>query len=124
MRGFVIRWLVSAIALAITAWIIKGIEIHGIFSLLIATLVLGILNAIIRPILLILTLPINILSLGIFTFVINAIMLKITASVVEGFEIHGFWAAFVGAIFMSIISTLLTYFVSDRGKFEIIVVKK
>ncbi len=124
MRGFVIRWLVSAIALAITAWIIKGIEIHGIFSLLIATLVLGILNAIIRPILLILTLPINILSLGIFTFVINAIMLKITASVVEGFEIHGFWAAFVGAIFMSIISTLLTYFVSDRGKFEIIVVRK
>ncbi len=124
MRGFVIRWLVSAIALAITAWIIKGIEIHGIFSLLIATLVLGILNAIIRPILIILTLPINILSLGIFTFVINAIMLKITASVVEGFEIHGFWAAFIGAIFMSIISTLLTYFVSDRGKFEIIVVRK
>ncbi len=124
MRGFVIRWLVSAIALAITAWIIKGIEIHGIFSLLIATLVLGILNAIIRPILIVLTLPINILSLGIFTFVINAIMLKITASVVKGFEIHGFWAAFVGAIFMSIISTLLTYFVSDRGKFEIIVVRK
>ncbi len=124
MRGFVIRWLLSAVALAVTAWIIKGIEIHGIFSLLIATLVLGILNAIIRPILILLTLPINILTLGLFTFVVNAIMLLITASVVEGFEIHGFWSAFVGAIFLSIISTILTYIVSDSGKFEIIVVKK
>ena len=124
MRGFVIRWLVSAIALAVTAWIIKGIEIHGIFSLLIATLVLGILNAIIRPILLILTLPLNFLTLGLFTFVINAIMLLITASVVEGFEIHGFWAAFIGAIFMAIISTILTYFISDSGRFEIMIIKK
>jgi len=124
MKGFVIRWILSAIALAITAWLIKGIEIHGIFSLLVATLVLGILNAIIRPILLILTLPLNFLTLGLFTFVINAIMLEITANVVEGFEVHGFWAAFIGAIFMSIISTILTYFISDRGKFEIMIVRK
>ncbi|RKY83424.1 phage holin family protein, partial [candidate division KSB1 bacterium] len=104
MRGFVIRWIVNAIALIVTATIIKGMDFNGILAPFVAALVIGILNAVVRPFLILITLPINVLSLGLFTFVINGLMIAITAKVVNGFNVENFWAAFVGAIFMSVIS--------------------
>jgi len=123
MRGFIFRLIINAVALIVTAAIIKGMEFHGIFAPFVAAVVIGVLNAIVRPVLLVLTLPINILTLGLFTFVLNAFMLQITASVVSGFNVAGFWSAFVGAIFMTIISFVLSFFISDKGKIEYIVVK-
>lgn len=120
VKGFVYRWLVNAFALAVSAWIVKGIEIHGLLSLFFAAIVVGVLNAFFRPIILILTLPLNILTMGLFTFVINALMLMAASKVVRGFLVADFWAALVGAIFLAIISFLMNLFVADDGSFEII----
>ena len=87
VRGFVFRWLVTAFALAVSAWIVKGIEIHGILSLFFAAMVVGVLNAFVRPVVLILTLPLNILTMGLFTFVINGAMIMIASKVVRGFTV-------------------------------------
>jgi len=80
--------------------------------------VLGILNAFFRPLLILLTLPINILTLGLFTFLINALMLKIVSEVITGFEVHGFWTAVLGALIIGSVSWLLNGFVGGQGKVE------
>ena len=116
MQGLVIRWLLNAASLLITAWLIPGMEIRGIGAALIAALILGIVNAIIRPLVLFFTLPLNILTLGLFTLVINAVMLLIVKSVVNGFVITGFWPAFFGSIVLTIISGILSALVLDSGK--------
>ncbi|HWP49048.1 MAG TPA: phage holin family protein [Candidatus Limnocylindrales bacterium] len=115
MRGFLIRWFINAIALGLTSWLVKGIDIQGLGTLLIASLVLGILNALLRPIILLLTLPLNILTLGLFTFVVNAFMLMMASKLVEGFVITDFWSALVGAIILSIISFFISVFIGNRG---------
>ncbi|MBI2875559.1 MAG: phage holin family protein [Candidatus Tectomicrobia bacterium] len=120
MKGLIVRWLINAAALGITGWILKGIQIKGLSSLLIAALVLGLLNAFVRPILLFFTFPLNILTLGLFTFVINALLLLLVSRVVEGFEIDSFWSAFVGAILLSIISLFLSLFVGETGRIRYI----
>ncbi len=120
IRGFVYRWLVNALALAVSAWIVKGIIIHGVLSLFFAAMVVGVLNAFVRPLVLILTLPLNILTMGLFTFVINALMIMMASKVVRGFVVTDFWSALVGAIFLSLISFLINLFVADDGRFEII----
>jgi putative membrane protein len=118
--GFVTRWLLNALALAFTAWIITGITVTGIVPLLVASAILGILNAVIRPILLIITLPINLFTLGLFTFVINGVLLMVTSSVVQGFHVAGFWPAVIGALLLAIISFVLSSFVGDRGEIRFI----
>ncbi|MCL4439525.1 MAG: phage holin family protein [Eubacteriales bacterium] len=115
MKGLAIRWVLNALALLFTAWLMPGIEIKGIGAALVAALVLGIINAIIRPVILFFTLPINILTLGIFTLVVNALMLLITKSVVNGFVVSGFWAAFFGSIVLTIASGLLSAIVLDHS---------
>jgi len=124
MRGFAIRWAVNALALILTAMIIKGMDFQGILSPFVAALVIGVLNAILRPFLIVITLPINLLTLGVFTFVVNGFLIYVTAKVVNGFTVENFWAAFVGAIFLSIISFLLSLFISDKGKFETLTTSK
>lgn len=109
--NFLVRWAINTIALGVAVLIVKGIMVNGIFSLMIASLLIGFLNATIKPIFLLLTLPLNILTLGSFTLVINTIMIIITAEIVRGFDITGFWSAFVAALIMSIISFLLDIFV-------------
>ena len=90
MNGLMIRWLILTVAILITSYLVKGIAVSGFFPAIFAAAVLGILNAFFRPIVLILTLPINILSLGLFTFVVNAIMLKMASSIIPGFLVQGF----------------------------------
>lgn len=124
MRGFIIRWIVNAIALVVTATILKEMDFNGILAPFVAALVIGVLNAIVRPVLIVITLPINILTLGLFTFVVNAVMIQITASVVSGFQVAGFWAAFFGAILMSIVSFILSFFINDKGSIEYIIVRR
>jgi putative membrane protein len=107
IRNAIIRWFVNAVALGAAGLIVPGIVFHRMRDLLIAAAVFGVLNTIIKPILIILTLPINILSLGLFTFIINAFMLSLTASFLGGFDVSGFWAATGGAIIVSLVSIIL-----------------
>ena len=107
----IVRWLVNALALYITALLLPGIQLRGVVATLVAAAILGIVNAIIRPLLLMLTLPLNVVTLGLFTFVINALMLLLTSAIVPNFRIQGFGWALVGAVLLSIISFLLTHLI-------------
>lgn len=101
----IIKWVFLAISIMFIAWIIPGIEISNFATALITAIVMGITNLVIRPIILILTLPITILTLGLFALVINAAMFSFASYVVPGFEVESFWAALFGSIIFSIIST-------------------
>jgi len=122
MRGLLIRFLVSVFALGFTTAIVPGIAIRGEddvnrgLALGAAALVLGILNAIVRPVLIFLTLPITILTLGLFLLVLNGLMFWLTSVVVKGFEVTGFLAALLGAIVMTVISFVLNRFVKDKNE--------
>jgi putative membrane protein len=120
MQGFLIRFVVSVLALGLTTAIVPGIKVEGAnalqsaLSLGAAALVLGVLNAVVRPILIFLTLPLTIMTLGLSVLVLNGLLLWLTSSVVKGFHVHGFWAAIFGTILLSIISGLLNAFVRDK----------
>ncbi len=122
MAGFFLRWSMNLLALVIAAVLIKGIRIQGIEMGILAAGILGIVNAVIRPVVLILTLPINLLTLGLFTLVINAAMLKLVSVVVPGLVIENFSAAFFGALIISITSWLLNIFVGGDGR--VVFIKK
>ncbi len=120
MVGFLLRWSMNLLALVVAASLIDGIKIRSIGMGILAAGILGIVNAVIRPVVLVLTLPINLLTLGLFTLVINAFMLKIVADLVPGFVIETFHAAFWGALVISIVSWLLNIFVGGNGRFVFI----
>jgi putative membrane protein len=124
MKGLMIRWLLLTISIILTSYIIDGIVVTSFSSALFAALVLGILNALFRPILLIVTLPINILTLGLFTFVINALLLKMVSGIVPGFHVYGFFSAVFGSLLISLVSWLLSSFVNERGRISYIDLKK
>lgn len=122
MSGLLIRFIVSFFALGFTAAIVPGITIYGQTSLDkavtlgAAALVLGILNAIVRPILIFLTLPITIITLGLFIFVLNAVLIWATGAVVKDFHVEGFVSALFGAVLMTVISFILNRFVKDSNE--------
>jgi putative membrane protein len=118
MRGVLLRWLVLTAAVLTASWLLDGIRVSGIFPAILAAALLGILNAILRPLLILLTLPLNILTLGLFTFVINALMLMIVSSVIPGFDVRGFWTAVLGALIIGAASWLLNRFIGAGGKVE------
>lgn len=116
MLGFLLRWSINLLALVTAAVLIKEIRIQSIEMGILAAGILGIVNAVIRPVVLIFTLPINLLTLGLFTLVINAAMLKLVSMVVPGFVIDSFAAAFLGALIVSVVSWTLNIFVGGDGK--------
>jgi putative membrane protein len=124
MRGLIIRWVTTAFALWLTSLIVSGIEVQGFMPLFFAAVVLGIFNAFLRPLVLLITLPINLLTLGLFTLVINGAMLTLTGDVVRGFAVHGFWPAVFGALLLSVISFALNLFISDAGHVEYLYVER
>jgi putative membrane protein len=124
MKGLFIRWLILTAAILLAAYLIDGIRVTGFISVLSAAAVLGILNVLLRPILLLLTLPLNILTLGLFTFVINAFLLKMTAGIIPGFDVTGFWPAILGALVISIVNWLLGKFINESGKVDYIDLRK
>jgi putative membrane protein len=103
-----IHWIVLTLALLIVSYLYSGIRVASLPSAIIAAAVLGILNALVRPVLQFFALPITFLTLGLFYFVINGLMLYVTASLVEGFAVRGFGAAILGSIFISIVSLILS----------------
>jgi len=112
---FLWRVVFNAVGLwVVTEYLVPGISVASTEALLIAALVLGVVNAIVRPIVLILSLPLNILTLGLLTFVINGLMLSITAALVPGFYITTFWTAVWGAILLTVISYVLNALLVER----------
>src|SRR5882757_10889903 len=107
----ILNWLLSALAVWIVSRLVPGIFVNGPMAALIAALAIGLINATIGLILKILTFPLTILTLGLFWFVINALMLELASVLVRGFEVRGFLAAFIGAIVLSIVSSLLHWLV-------------
>lgn len=110
--------MILTAAIMMASYLIEGIKVSGFFSAFLTAAILGILNVFFRPILLILTLPINILSLGLFTFVINALLLKMASGVISGFEVIGFWSAIFGALVISLVNWLLSSFIISQGRIE------
>ena len=106
--GLLIRILVNTLAIAITAYLVPGITVRNLTAALIAGLVLGIINAVVRPVLVILTFPLTVITLGLFLLVLNAFCLWLASRIVPGFEVMGFGAAFIGALIVSVVSWILT----------------
>ncbi len=109
-----LKILLNAAAILVAAYFMDGIVVRGVGAALIAGLVLGIVNAIVRPVLLILTLPITLITLGLFIFIINALCLSLTAALVPGFEVAGFWSALGGALVVSIVSWVLNVLIKEE----------
>jgi putative membrane protein len=124
MPGFWLRILITACGLLLAAKLLDGLHFGGAFSLVFAALVLGVVNAIVRPIALLLTLPITILTLGLFLLVLNGAMLGLAALLVPGFVIDDFWTALLGAIIVSLTGMVANWFIGPKGKVEIIVVRR
>ncbi len=110
----ILTWILSAIAVWIVAQIVPGISVRGPIAALIAALAIGFINATIGLLLKIITFPLTLITLGLFWFVINALMLELASAIVPGFRVHGFVAAFVGAILLSIVNLLLKWLVLPR----------
>jgi putative membrane protein len=117
MLGFFLRWSINLLALVIAGSLIKGITIGSLGIGIIAAGIFGVVNAVIRPVVLVLTLPINLLTLGLFTLVVNAAMLMLVSALVPGFVIESFRSAFFGALVISLISWGVNIFISGSGKF-------
>ncbi|HEV3408899.1 MAG TPA: phage holin family protein [Chthoniobacterales bacterium] len=121
MRHFLFRWVVTTIAVMVTSGLLKGIRYDGLGSLLAAALLLGILNAFVRPLLLILSAPLILLSLGLFILVVNALMLYWVPTFVPGFHVESFGSAFWGAIVISLISWVLSaFFKGSDGRVHVL----
>ena len=124
MNGFLLRLAISAIGLWLATVIVPGVQIDTPWTLVFAALWLGIVNALVRPIVLLLTLPITLVTLGLFILIVNAAMFALVASLLSGFHLSGLWAALFGALVVSITSWLGSWFIGPRGRYEVIVVQR
>jgi putative membrane protein len=109
----ILRWMINALALLALPYVVSGIELKSFYIALIVAVVLGLLNAVVRPVLILLTLPVTLLTLGLFILVVNALLFWFVGTFVEGFHVSGFWAAFFGAILYSLITWAVNALVFD-----------
>ncbi len=118
MRRFLIHWLTIAVALGVAAWTVPGVHVSSFAALLVAALVLGFVNAIVKPILLVLTFPITVLTLGLFYFVVNGAAFALTTVLVPGFQVDSFGWAILGALVVSLVSWFIGAFSGERRRFD------
>jgi putative membrane protein len=124
MIGFLLRMAISAFALWVASAIVPGMAISGTGTLLAAALLLGLVNAVVRPLALLLTLPFTIVTLGLFILVVNAAMLGLVAALLDGFALSGFGAALLGSLVVSVVGSLVSWTIGPSGRFEIMVVER
>jgi putative membrane protein len=113
-----LNWVLSALAVWIVSQVVPGISVHGPLAALIAALVIGFINATLGLLIKVITFPLTLVTLGLFWFVINAAMLKLASVLVPGFEVRGFWAAFIGAIVLSLVNSVLHWLVGPSRRME------
>ncbi len=119
MRRFLTKWIINSLAILIVTYIVKGIQVASPLTAIVVALVLGIINAFLRPFIILITLPINIFTLGLFTFFINGFLFYLVSKIVKDFIILGFWSAFFGSLLFSTISFLLSLLINKEGRIEI-----
>jgi len=124
MNGLLIRLAITAVGLWLAESIVSGITIADTFTLILAALLLGLVNAVVRPIAILLTIPITVLSLGLFLWPINAAMLWLVATLLEGFEIASFGSALLGAALVSLTGWIGNAYIGDGGRFEVVMVRR
>lgn len=120
MAGFILRALIAALGLWAAEWMLDGLQIDTPTTLILAGLLLGVVNAIVRPFALLLSLPALLFTLGLFLLVVNAAMLGLVALMLPGFRIAGFWSAVGGSLIVSLVSWVGSWFIGSRGRVEII----
>jgi len=124
MNGFFIRTLITMLGLLLASTLLSGVTIIGAGNFILAAILLGLVNAFIRPVALLLTLPLTLLTLGIFIFVVNAAMFGLVASMLDGFAVAGFWSAIFGSIIVSLTSTMASWYIGPSGTFEVYVIRR
>ncbi len=124
MTGFVLRSLITALGLWLASALVPGVQITGVGTLLGAALLLGLANAVVRPVLVVLTLPITIVTLGLFLLVINAAMLGGVAALLDGFSLGGFFPALFAALIVSATSGVGSWYIGPRGRVELLVIRR
>ena len=124
MQGIFVRTLIAMLGLFLASRIVPGIWIEGTGSFILAALLLGLVNAFVRPVMFLLTLPLTIVTLGLFVFVVNAAMFGLVAAMLDNFSVSGFWSALFGAIIVSITGTGASWYVCPKGRYELFVVRR
>jgi putative membrane protein len=123
MPGLLVRFGIVALSLWVASAVVPGMEIHGTGTLLVAAGLLGLVNAVVRPALVVLTLPVTVLTLGLFLLVVNAAMLGLVAAMLEGFTLSGFGAALLGAIVVSLVGWIVSWNIGASGRIEVLVLR-
>lgn len=124
MRGYLLRTIITAVGLLLAATLVPGIDISGPGTLVLAALLMGLVNALVRPILVLVTLPLTIITLGLFLLVINVAVFGLVAAILEGFRVSGFLAALVGWLIVSITSTVASWYIGPDGRYKILIVQR
>lgn len=124
MRGIVVRMLVIAAGIAVAAWLIPGIGVEGPGTLVLAALLMGLVNAFIRPLIVILTLPLTILTFGLFLIVVNALMFGLVARLLPGFTVADATSALLGWLTIVVVSWIAGWFIGSNGRYEIVVIER
>ena len=124
MQGIILRMLIAMLGLYVASELVPGVSIEGTGTFILAALLLGIVNALVRPIAFLLTLPLTVVTFGLFLFVINAGMFGLVAAFLDNFSVSGFWAAVFGAIVVSICSTVASWVIGPDGRYEVFVLRR
>ncbi len=124
MKGILIRTLIIMLGLALASAIVPGVDVLGTGTLILAALLLSVVNAIVRPIAFLLTLPLTIVTLGLFLFVLNAAMFGLVAAMMSNFNVAGFWSALFGSLIVSATSTVASWYIGPDGRYEVYVIRR
>lgn len=124
MNGFIVRTLISMLGLLVASGLLSGVEIEGTGTFILSAILLGLVNAVIRPVAILLTLPLTVLTLGLFIFVVNAAMFGLVAAILDNFYVAGFWSALFGSLIVSITSTVASWYIGPKGRFEVLVIRR
>ena len=124
MQGIVLRTLITMLVLYLASVLVPGVSISGAWTFIFAAVLLGLVNAFVRPVAFVLTLPITVVTLGLFLLVLNAAMFGLVAAILDNFIVAGFWSALFGAIIVSITSTIASWYIGPDGRIEVIVVTR
>jgi putative membrane protein len=124
MQGFIVRTLITMLGLFLASRLVPGVSIEGAWNFILAALLLGLVNALVRPVAILLTLPLTIVTLGLFLFVVNAAMFGLVAAFLDDFMVSGFWSAVFGAIVVSITATIASWYIGPDGRYEVFVVRR
>ena len=124
MQGILLRTLIYMLGLFLASRLIPGVSIEGTGSFILAAFLLGLVNAFVRPLVFVMTLPLTVVTLGLFIFILNAGMFGLVAAMLDNFQVAGFWSALFGAVVVSITSTVASWYIGPDGRYEVFVVRR